>query len=82
MRQSDEMTQGPRSTTTAAMARTIAGGLAYVAEIARRWAPYGARAASHQRASASGPGWRSAAAHKPSGQVAEACGEPTPYGFP
>ena len=40
MRQSDDRTQGPRSTTTAAMARTIEGGLAYVADIARRWAPY------------------------------------------
>ena len=82
MRQSDDMTQGPRSTTSEAMARTIEGGLAYLADIARRWAPYFARSESRQRASASRPGWRSAAARKPSGQVAEACGEPTPYGFP
>jgi hypothetical protein len=52
MRQIDEMTQGPRSTTTEAMARTIAGGLAYLADIARRWAPYFARSESRQRASA------------------------------
>ena len=52
MRQIDEMTQGPHSTTTKAMARTIAGGLAYLADIARRWVPYFARSESRQRASA------------------------------
>jgi hypothetical protein len=52
MRQIDEMTQGLHSTTIEAMARTIAGGLAYLADIARRWAPYFARSESRQRVSA------------------------------
>jgi SRSO17 transposase len=82
MRPSEDMTQGPRATTTEAMARTIEGGLAYMAAIARRWAPDFARAASRQRASAYLQGWLSSAERKNSWQVAEACGEPTPYGFP
>ena len=81
MRQSDERTQGPRSTTTEAMARTIEGGLAAWADIARRWAPYFARSESRQRASAYLQGLLSSADRKNSWQVAEACGEPTPYGF-
>jgi SRSO17 transposase len=75
------MTQGPRSTTTEAMARTIEGGLAYMADIARRWAPSFARSESRQRASAYLQGLLRAAERKNSWQVAEACGEPTPYGF-
>ena len=80
MRQRDDMTQGPRSTTPEAMARTIEGSLASMADIARRWAPYFARSESRQRASASLQGVRSAAERQNSWQVAEACGEPTPYG--
>ena len=81
MRQIDDTTQGPRSTTTEAMARTIEGGLAYLADIARRWAPYFARSESRQRASAYLQGLLSSAERKNSWQVAEVCGEPTPYGF-
>ena len=81
MPQIDDMTPEPRSSTTEAMARTIAGGMAYLADIARRWAPYFARSESRQRASAYLQGLLSAAERKNSWQVAEACGEPTPYGF-
>ena len=80
MGQSDETTQGPFSTTEAT-ARTIEGGLAYVADVARRLAPSFARSESRQRASASLRGWLSSAARKPSWQLAELCGEPTPDGF-
>jgi hypothetical protein len=38
MRQIGDTTQGPRSTTEAT-ARTIEGGLAYLADVARRLAP-------------------------------------------
>jgi SRSO17 transposase len=80
MRQIDDPTQGPLSTTEAT-ARTIEGGLAYLADVARRLAPYFARSESRQRASAYLQGLLSSAERKNSWQLAEICGEPTPYGF-
>jgi SRSO17 transposase len=53
-----------------------------LADIARRLAPDCARAESRQRALAYLHGLLSAAERKNSWQVAEICGEPTPYGFP
>jgi SRSO17 transposase len=81
MRQIDDVTQGPLSPMSEATASTIAGGLAYLADIARRLAPYFARSESRQRASVYLQGLLSAAERKNSWQLAEVCGEPTPYGF-
>jgi hypothetical protein len=50
MQQNDAATQGPLPTTTEATASTIEGGRAYLADLARRLAPYFARAGSRQRA--------------------------------
>jgi SRSO17 transposase len=80
MGQIEDITQGPLSTTEAT-ARTIEGGLAYLADVARRLAPYFARSESRQRASAYLRGLLSSAERKHSWQLAEICGEPTPYGF-
>jgi SRSO17 transposase len=81
MRQLDDATPEALSTTTDATARTIEGGLAYLADITRRLAPYFARSESRQRALAYLQGLLSAAERKNSWQVAEVCGQPTPYGF-
>jgi SRSO17 transposase len=64
-----------------ATAITIAGGQAYMADVARRLAPYFARSESRQRVMAYLRGLLSEAERKNSWQVAEVCGEPTPYGF-
>jgi len=69
------------STPTAAPASTIAGGQAYRADVARRRAPYFARAQSRDRVLAYLRGWLSEVARKNSWQVAEVCGESIPYGF-
>jgi SRSO17 transposase len=81
MRQLDETMPGSLSPTAEATARIIEGGRAYLADIARRLAPYFARSESRQRASAYLQGLLSAAERKNSWQMAEVCGEPTPYGF-
>ena len=81
MRPFDDTTQGPLSPTAEATARIIEGGRAYLADIARRLAPYFARSESRQRASAYLQGLLSAAERKNSWQLAEVCGEATPYGF-
>jgi SRSO17 transposase len=81
MRQSDDTTTSSRSTPTDATASTIAGGRAYLADVARRLAPYFARSQSRDRVLAYLRGLLSEAERKNSWQVAEACGEPTPYGF-
>jgi hypothetical protein len=81
MRQLDETRPGSLSLTAEATARIIEGGRAYLADIARRLAPYFARSESRQRASASLQGWLSAAERNNSWQMAEVCGEATPYGF-
>jgi SRSO17 transposase len=64
-----------------ATASTIEGGRAYLADLARRLAPYFARSESRQRALTYLRGLLSEAERKNSWQVAEVCGEPTPYGF-
>jgi SRSO17 transposase len=81
MRQTETTTELPYPATTDATASTIEGGRAYVADMARRLAPYFARSGSRQRALAYLQGLLSEAERKNSWQVAEVCGEPTPYGF-
>lgn len=76
----NETTPGALSPTAEATARIIAGGPAYLADIARRLAPYCARSASRPRASASRQGLLRAAERNNSWQLAEVCGEATPYG--
>jgi SRSO17 transposase len=81
MRQIDDPTMSSLSTPTDATARTIAGGRAYLADVARRLAPYFARSQSRDRVLAYLRGLLSEAERKNSWQVAEVCGESTPYGF-
>ncbi len=81
MQQIDDATEISFSAPTDATASTIEGGRAYLADIARRLASYFARSESRQRALAYLQGLLSAAERKNSWQVAEVCGEPTPYGF-
>ena len=52
-----------------------------MADVARRLAPYFARSQSRDRVLAYLRGLLSEAERKNSWQVAEVCGEPTPYGF-
>src|SRR5262249_60997716 len=61
-------------------ASTAQGGLAYVADLERRLAPYFAGAEPRQRALAYGRGRLSPAERKNSWQVAEGSGAATPYG--
>jgi len=81
MRQIDDPTASSLSIPTAATASTIAGGQAYLADLARRLAPYFARSQSRDRVLAYLRGLLSEAERKNSWQVAEVCGESTPYGF-
>jgi SRSO17 transposase len=81
MQRLNEVADEPLPATTDATASTMEGGRAYLADIARRLAPYFARAECRQRALAYLHGLLSAAERKNSWQVAEICGEPTPYGF-
>jgi SRSO17 transposase len=81
MRQGDTTTKISCPATTDATASTIEGGRAYVAEMACRLAPYFARSGSRRHALAYLRGLLSEAERKNSWQVAEVCGEPTPYGF-
>ena len=67
--------------TTDATVSIIEGGRPYMADIARRLAPYFTRSQSRHRALAYLQGLLSEAARKNSWQVAEVCGETTPYGF-
>ncbi len=64
-----------------ATASTMAGGQAYLANVARRLAPYFPRSQSRHRVMAYLRGLLSEAERKNSWQVAEICGESTPYGF-
>src|SRR5262245_40161638 len=64
-----------------ATASTIAGGQAYLADVAQRLAPYFTRSQSRHRVMAYLRGLLSEAERKNSWQMAEICGEPTPYGF-
>jgi SRSO17 transposase len=81
MPQINEATDRSLPTRTEATASSIAGGRAYVADMARRLARYVVRSQSRQRVMASVRGLLSEAERKNSGHVAEACGDPTPYGF-
>jgi SRSO17 transposase len=81
MRQLDDTHARSLSTATAATASTIAGGQAYMADVARRLAPYFARSQSRDRVLAYLHGLLSEVERKNSWQVAEVCGESTPYGF-
>ena len=81
MRQIDDTTARSLSTPMDATASTIAGGQAYMADMARRLAPYFARSQSRDRVLAYLRGLLSEAERKNSWQVAEVCGESTPYGF-
>ena len=81
MRQSDTSTEISCPASIDATASTIEGGRAYVTDIARRLAPYFARSPSRDRVLAYLRGLLSEAERKNSWQVAEVCGEPTPYGF-
>jgi len=62
-------------------ASTGQGGLAYLADVERRLAPYFARSESRQRALAYLRGLLSPIGRKNSWQLAEVSGEATPYGF-
>src|SRR5262245_39800792 len=81
MRQIDDTTAGSRSTPTDATASTIAGGRAYMADVARRLAPYFARSQSRARVLAYPRGLLREAERQNRWHVAAGCGEPTPYGF-
>jgi SRSO17 transposase len=81
MRQLDDTHERSVSTPTAATARTMAGGQAYMADVARRLAPYFARSPSRDRVVAYLHGWLSAVERQHSWPGAEVCGESTPYGF-
>jgi SRSO17 transposase len=81
MQRRNTSTEISQPATTGATASTIEGGLGYLADIARRLAPYFARSESRQRVMAYLRGLLSEAERKNSWQVAEVCGEPTPYGF-
>jgi len=81
MRQIDDTAELSTLAATDATASTMAGGQAYLADVARRLAPYFARLESRQRAQAYLQGLLSAAERKNSWQLAEVCGESTPCGF-
>jgi SRSO17 transposase len=81
MQRIEETTALSTLAATDATASTMAGGQAYMADVARRLAPYCARSPSRHRAQASLQGLLSEAERKNSWQVAEVCGESTPYGF-
>src|SRR2546428_4493463 len=81
MRQIDNTHARALSTTTDATASTIAGGRAYMADVARRLAPYFARSQSRDRVLAYLRGVLSEAERKNSWHVAEVCGDRTPDGF-
>jgi SRSO17 transposase len=77
----DDTTELSTVAATDATASSIVGGQAYLADVARRLAPYFARSQSRHRVMAYLRGLLSEAARKNSWQVAEVCGESTPYGF-
>jgi SRSO17 transposase len=81
MQRIDETTEISTLAATDATANTIAGGQAYLADVTRRLAPYFARSQSRHRGMAYLRGLLSEAERNNSWQVAEVCGEATPYGF-
>jgi SRSO17 transposase len=78
----DEATDGPLPTTLDATATSFEGGRADLAEMARRLAPHVARSPSRHRVMADLRGLLREAERQNSWQVAEACGDPNPDGFP
>ena len=81
MRPLDDTQERFRSTSTDAPGSTLAGGQAYLADVARRLAPSCARSQSRDRVLAYRRGWRREAERKHRGPVAAVCGETTPDGF-
>jgi SRSO17 transposase len=81
MRQIDDATERSLSAPTDATSNTIEGVRAYMADPARRLAPHFTRSQSRHRVMAYLRGLLSEAERKNSWQVAEVCGESTPYGF-
>jgi SRSO17 transposase len=81
MQRINETTELSTLAATDATASIIAGGQAYMADVARRLAPYFARSQSRHRAQVYLQGLLSEAERKNSWQVAEVCGDATPYGF-
>ncbi len=81
MLQTAEPTDRQTSLRTDEAASTVQGGLAYLADMERRLAPYFARSESRQRALAYLRGLLSPTGRKNSWQLAEVSGEATPYGF-
>jgi SRSO17 transposase len=81
MQRIDETTELSTLAATDSTASTIVGGQAYMADVARRLAPYFARSQSRHRAQAYLQGLLSEAERKNSWQVAEVSGYSTPYGF-
>ena len=81
MQRINETTELSTLAATDSTASSSAGGQAYLADVARRLAPYFARSRSRHRAQAYLQGLLSEAERKNSWQVAEVCGEATPYGF-
>jgi SRSO17 transposase len=81
MRWSDAPTDGQITPTTDEATSVVQGGLAYLADIERRLAPYFERAEPRQRTLAYLRGLLSAVERKNSWQLAEMSGDTTPYGF-
>jgi SRSO17 transposase len=81
MQRSNPSTVITQPAPTEATAPLIEGGRGYLADMASRLAPYFARSESRHRVMAYLQGLLSEAERKNSWQVAEVCGEPTPYAF-
>jgi SRSO17 transposase len=81
MQHTHEPTDQPIAFTTDEVARAVQGGLAYLADMERRLAPYFERAEPRQRAMAYLQGLLSPAERKNSWQLAEISGAATSYGF-
>jgi SRSO17 transposase len=81
MQPMDDTTERALVSPTDATANIIVGGQAYLADVARRLAPYFVRSQSRYRVQAYLQGLLSEAERKNSWQVAEVCGESNPYGF-
>jgi SRSO17 transposase len=81
MVQSDDATDRHLAATPDEATHAVQGGLAYMADLERRLAPYFERAEPRRRALASLRGWLSPAERKNTWQLAEISGETTPYAF-
>jgi SRSO17 transposase len=79
MVQSDASTDGQLAATPDEATHAVQGGLAYLADLERRLAPYCERAEPRRRTIAYLRGLRSPAERKNSWQLAEISGEATPY---